>query len=381
MNFNFIAPHIIFGAGQAQSIAEHAAEYKRIVLVTGKSADRHGDIISLLEKSFSVQHITIDAEPTISMIQEAVDTAKSFRAELIVALGGGSVIDAGKAIAGLATNSGEILDYLEVIGKGKALENNPLPSIAIPTTAGTGSEVTKNAVIQSQEHHVKVSLRHNSMIPNIAIVDPELTLSMPPTVTAYTGLDALTQLIEPFISPMATPLTDAICREGLKRAARSLKKAFQHGENLQAREDMAIASVFGGLALANAKLGAVHGFAGPIGGMFNAPHGAVCASLLAHVLEMNYKSLAAREPDSASLFKLKELAVILTQAPTAKIQDGIEWVEKMCNELGVPSLSTYGVQQNDFESIAAKAEKAGSMKGNPIILTRDELLSILQQAY
>ena len=231
---------------------------------------------------------------------------------MVIGLGGGSAIDTGKAIAALLTNPGDPLDYLEVIGRGQALQQTPLPYIAIPTTAGTGSEVTRNAVLASHEHHVKVSLRSPLMLPRVAIVDPELTYSLPPAITASTGLDALTQLIEPYTCNSPNPMIDAICREGMQRAARSLKRAYQNGSDAAAREDMSIAALFGGMALANAKLGAVHGFAGPLGGLFPAPHGMICARLLPFVVEANVRALQMREPDSPVLKRYDEVAQLLT---------------------------------------------------------------------
>src|SRR5207245_11298164 len=212
----------------------------------------------------------------------------------------------------------ELLDYLEVIGQGRALENASTPFIAMPTTAGTGSEVTRNAVLASPRHRVKVSLRSPFLLPKIALVDPELTYDLPPSITASTGLDALTQLIEPYVSSRANPMTDAVCVDGLRRVARSLRVAFEAGRNAAAaREDMAVASLFGGLALANAGLGAVHGFAGPIGGMFPAPHGAVCAALLPDTMEVNLRALRRRAPESETLRRFDEIARILTGRPEA----------------------------------------------------------------
>ena len=208
--------------------------------------------------------------------------------------------------------SGELLDYVEIIGRGQALTKPSAPFIAIPTTAGTGSEVTRNAVLASPEHRVKVSLRSPLMLARVALVDPELTYDLPPALTASTGLDALTQLIEPFVCLRANPMTDGLCVEGMRRAARSLRVAFTDGQNKSAREDMAVASLFGGLALANAGLGAVHGFAGPIGGMFPAPHGAVCAALLPHVMTANIRALRQRAPGSEALRRYDKVARLLT---------------------------------------------------------------------
>jgi alcohol dehydrogenase class IV len=297
-----------------------------------------------------------------------------------VGFGGGSALDAAKAIAALLANGGDPLDYLEVIGRGKPLTQPSLPCIAIPTTAGTGAEVTRNAVLASVEHRVKVSLRSPHMLPRLALVDPELTYDLPPAVTASTGLDALTQLVEPFVSQRANPLTDALCREGMRRAARSLRRAYERGDDAAAREDMALASLFGGLALANAALGVVHGFAGPIGGMFPAPHGAVCARLLPYVMDANLRALRERSPTHEALNRYEEIAHILTGSAHATAADGVRWVQETGSALDIPPLAAYGMAADDVPVLVEKAAAASSTKGNPISLTPDEMREILARA-
>jgi alcohol dehydrogenase class IV len=309
---------------------------------------------------------------------QGVQYARENQCDLVIGMGGGSVIDAGKAIAALLTNPGDVLDYLEVIGRGQPLTQPPLPYIAIPTTAGTGSEVTRNAVLSSPEHRVKVSLRSPMMLPTLAVVDPELTYSLPPDITATTGLDALTQLIEPLTCNQPNPLTDAICREGIHRAARSLRRAYEYGDDPAARADMALASLLGGLALANARLGAVHGFAGPLGGMFNAPHGAICAALLPHVMAINVAALRARQPDHVALRRYDEIAHILTGSDSA--ESGADWVLALTRALNVSGLATYGITEADFDEVIEKSSQASSMKGNPIPLTPDDMRDILTRA-
>ena len=240
--------------------------------------------------------------------------------------------------------------------------------------------MTRNAVLGSPEHKVKASLRAASMLPAVALVDPELTYSVPPDVTVSTGLDAFTQCLEPFVSVRANPLTDSLCREGMLRAARSLRRAFENGEDAAAREDMAIASLFGGLALANAGLGAVHGFAGPIGGMFPAPHGAICARLLPWVMEANVRALEQRSSGSQALACYDEIGRLLTGNPAATAADGVAWVQALTEALDVPALSRFGVTPADFPEIVAKSQQASSMKANPIALTDVELTDILRQA-
>jgi alcohol dehydrogenase class IV len=318
----------------------------------------------------------VEKEPSLVTIQRGVTLARESHCDLVIGFGGGSALDTGKAIAAMLTNEGDLLDYLEVIGRGQALKNPSAPYIAIPTTAGTGAEVTRNAVLYSPEHHVKVSLRSPHMLPDIALVDPELTYTLPPDVTASTGLDALTQLIEPFVSIKANPMTDALCREGMKRAARSLRHAYQDGSSAEAREDMALASLFSGLALANAGLGAVHGFAGPFGGMFDAPHGAVCAALLPHVMAANVRLLHGNH----LLRRCDEVAQILTGNSHATADVGVGWVADLVRDLQVPPLRTYGFTESYVPELIEKSAAASSMKGNPIQLTPDDMRGILLNA-
>jgi alcohol dehydrogenase class IV len=284
------------------------------------------------------------------------------------------MIDTGKAVAALLTNGGDPLDYVEVIGKGQPLTKASAPYMAIPTTAGTGAEVTRNAVLGSPEQRVKVSLRSAFMLPRLALVDPELTYDLPAQLTATTGMDALTQLIEAFVSVKANPLTDAICREGMMRAARSLRRAYEHGDDVPARQDMCVASLFGGMALANAGLGAVHGLAGPLGGMFDAPHGALCAALLPHVMEVNRGMIRGPAGRGA------------VSAPT-EIVKRFEEVAKTVGDLGelvralkIPPLRQYGVKRGDFAAIIERSKSSSSMKGNPLPLRDEELREILERA-
>ncbi|WP_419778470.1 iron-containing alcohol dehydrogenase [Maridesulfovibrio sp.] len=383
MNFQFsTAPKIVFGPESAHSIPEHAAAMgKNICLVTGKSQQRIQWLIDALQQKVSSLHtIPISGEPDTELISAHAAEARAKGCDVVVAIGGGSVLDAGKAIAALIPNTRDILDYLEVVGKGMPLTEKPLPLIAAPTTSGTGSEVTSNAVLLSSEHRVKVSLRSTDMIPDIAVADPLLTLSAPPAVTAATGLDALTQLMESFVSRFASPMTDALCREGLKHGAKSMFPAYEDGQDVEARTGMALASLFSGITLANAKLGAVHGFAAPLGGEFKAPHGAVCAALLPYVMEINIRALKERDPQNPALAAYDEIAQILTADSTAQAADGIEWVKDICRKMNIPGLGEIGVAEKDFKSLAAKAAQASSMRGNPIELTGSELLEILKKA-
>jgi alcohol dehydrogenase class IV len=383
MRFNFAtATQIIFGMGSLKEAGRHAAVTGRhAFVITGRDIDRAAPLVDgLKENGVRCSQFSIAGEPTTDLALAAVREARGQRCDLVVGIGGGSVLDTGKVVAALLTNSGDLMDYLEVIGSGRPLQHASAPYIAIPTTAGTGTEVTSNAVLDSPGHQVKVSMRSPFMLPQLALVDPELTFTMPPSITASTGLDAFTQLLEAFVTRQANPLTDAICREGLQRAARSLKIAYLDGHNADARCDMCLASLFGGLALANAKLGAVHGFAGPLGGMYHAAHGALCAGLLPHVMEVNVKALRSRALESEALHRYDEIARIVSAVPTARAADGIAWIRDLCQQLKVPPLAKHGIKDQDFALIADKARQASSMKGNPIELTTEELLEVLQRA-
>jgi alcohol dehydrogenase class IV len=384
MQFEFAtATRIIFGAGTLPQVGPIAAGMgRRVLVVTGGTPARAAPLLAILAgQGLETTTFSVPGEPTISLVLAGVQQAQTAHCDVIIGFGGGSPIDAGKAIAALLTNTGDPFDYLEVIGRGQPLTQPPAPYIAIPTTAGTGAEVARNAVLGSPEHRVKVSLRSPLMLPRVALVDPELTYNLPPAITASTGLDALTQLMEPYVSHKANPFTDALCREGLNRAGYWLRRAYENGSNPVARENMALASLFGGIALTNAGLGAVHGFAGPFGGMFPAgPHGAVCARLLPSVMAMNVRALLERAPENRALRRYDEVAFILTGNPQATASDGVTWVEDLCEALQVPPLSAYGLTQADFPTLIEKAAQSSSMKGNPIALTPKEMAEILGEA-
>jgi alcohol dehydrogenase class IV len=391
MRFEFAtATRIIFGPRTMQEVPPIVAGIgHRALVVTGRSTERAWPLLEALiseSDGLSVTTFSVAGEPTTDLVRRGTEFARELECDVVIGFGGGSALDAGKAIAALLTNGGQPLDYLEVIGRGQPITQPPAPYIAIPTTAGTGAEVTRNAVLLSPEHRVKVSLRSPLMLPRLAVVDPELTYGLPPEVTASTGLDALTQVIEPYVSNKANPLTDAVCREGMRRAARSLRRVYESAlekemdDDPAAREDMALTSLLGGLALANAKLGAVHGFAGPLGGMFGGPHGAICARLLPPVVAVNVRALQDRLPNSESLRRYNEVAQILTGSPSATANDGVAWVQKLCDALQVPPLANWGVTRADFPVLIEKTAVSSSMKGNPIKLTSDELEGILTRA-
>jgi alcohol dehydrogenase class IV len=383
MPFEFAtAGRILFGDGVARQVAPAAAQMgRRVLLVTGVSAGRASSLAADLEASaLVVIPFHAPGEPTVELIRQGVEFARDERCDVVISMGGGSAIDAGKALAAMLANPGEPLDYLEVIGRGQPLVHPSVPFIAIPTTAGTGSEVTRNAVLASPERHVKASLRSSHMLPRLAVVDPELTLDLPPAITASTGLDALTQLIEPYVSSRANPMTDVFCLEGIRRAALALPRAWENGRDREARDGMAWASLLGGLALANAGLGAVHGFAAPIGGRFPAPHGAVCAAVLPHAMEINVEALRRRAPESRALERYSEIARLVTGCPDAAADDGVSWVAKLCRRLEIPGLRAYGVTGAEIPGLVEDAARASSMKANPLALTGEELREILARS-
>jgi alcohol dehydrogenase class IV len=383
MQFEFAtAGRIVFGPGRLKDIGAVAGAFgRRALVVTGAHAERAYGLRRLLgQKGVRSTDLSIDREPTTEDLRRGVHLAQAEQCDLVIGFGGGSPMDAAKGIAALLSNGGDPLDYLEVIGRGLPLTKASLPCIAIPTTAGTGTEVTRNAVILSPEHGVKVSLRGLQLLPAIALVDPELTLTVPPEVTASTGLDALTQLIEPFVSERASPVTDALCRDGMQRITRSLRRAYERGDDLLAREDMSLAALFSGLAMANAGLGSVHGFAGVIGGMVTGPHGAVCAALLPHAIRVNMRALRDRAPEDKALDMYQEVGRLLTGKQTAGAEEAVRWIEELCAALHVPTLAAYGLKPGQLPELLDKSAVASSMKVNPITLTRDEMQEIIVAA-
>jgi alcohol dehydrogenase class IV len=376
------ATRIRFGAATLAEIgpAAHACGRHSLV-VTGRDPARAEPLLAHLQAArVAATPFAIAHEPAIADIARGVETARAAGCDHVIGFGGGAALDAAKAIAALLTNSGDLLDYLEVVGRSQPLAHPSAPCIAIPTTAGTGSEVTRNAVLTSPAHRVKVSLRSPHLLPRLALVDPTLTHSLPPALTAATGLDALTQLIEPYGSPRANPLTDALCVDGIRRSARSLRRAWDDGADARAREDLALASLCGGLALANAGLGAVHGFANPVGGLFAAPHGAICGALLAPVMAANLAALQARAPLDPALRRYEEVARLLTGRAHATAADGVTWIRELVATLEIPRLATYGVTTATVPEIVTAAARASSMKANPVALTATELAAILAEA-
>ncbi len=377
------AASVRFGWGSLGQFHHHLAGLgEKVLVVCGKHSKRVEPCLEVLQSHgkratlFQIPH-----EPDTQLIEEGL-TCMAEGMDWVLGMGGGSVLDAAKALAIMAPQPGSLMDYLEVIGHGFAFPASSLPVVAIPTTAGTGSEVTRNAVLVSREHRVKVSLRHASMLPEVALVDPALTCTLPASMTAATGLDALTQLIEPFLSSRANPITDGLARQGIPLILRSLETAVRCPDHRQARTDMAMGSLLGGMALANAGLGAVHGIAGPLGGMQpSAPHGAICAVLLPHSLKQLHGALLEQPSSSACLDKLQSLACMILGHRQASIAEALGWLHEWIDSFTLPPLRAHGLLRNECALLAEKALASSSMDGHPIKMTLQEVNELVLCAY
>jgi alcohol dehydrogenase class IV len=378
-SFDLALPRqVMFGPGRAQELAGLLLAFgENVFMCTGRDPSRHR---ALLGDTDPVAVATVTREPTVDDVRTATAHARLAGADVVVAIGGGSVLDLGKAVAVLLGNGTDPMDHLEVVGRGVPIEKAPVPYVAVPTTAGTGAEATANATLRSPEHGIKASIRSPSMLAAVALVDPLLTLTCPPAVTASSGLDALTQCLEPYVSRRANPATDVLATDGLRRGARALRQAYEHADDSSAREEMALCSLFGGVALANSKLGAVHGFAGVLGGMLDAPHGGVCAALLAPVVEANVTALREREPKSSALPRYAHVARLVTGRDDASIEDALAWLRRTVAALDVPPLGALGLQSAQYAEVAEKAARSSSMQGNPVELTHEELVWVLHAA-
>ena len=391
------ASRTLFGCGVSKKVPSLVKELTALegcadapVLIVAGASDRFSaPLVAALaaEDVASVVYHCPGGEPTTATAEAAIALAASNGCGAVIAIGGGTPVDTGKCVAAVLTNGGDepdLYDFLEVVGRAQPLTRRCAPFIAVPTTAGPGAEVTKNSVLEAGDR--KVSMRHPYMLPDVSVIDPELTLSMPRDVTAHTGLDALTQCVEPYVCNSANPLTDAVSLEGIKAGARSLRRACENGDDLNAREDMCLCSYYGGLSLANAKLGAVHGFSGTLGGLLHAPHGAICAALLPHCCTVNVAALegrvAAENPEVAEkyLARYRTVARAVTGREDATVADGVEWMQALVRDCGVPGLGSFGLKEDDFAEVIAKSKESSSMKGNPVALTDEELAAMLRMA-
>ena len=371
-----------FGTGRVAEVPQVLASVgaTRVLVVTGRNPARANGILSALaEDGVTTEVFAVAAEPSIELVREAVMASADARCDAVLGYGGGSALDVAKATAVLAATGADPLDHLEVIGAGRPITRPGLPCIAVPTTAGTGSEVTRNAVLAGAG--VKASLRSPLMLPRLAVVDPDLLVGVPGRTIAASGMDALSQLVEPLLSARANPFTDALARDGIRRSARSLRRAYTDGmTDPDVREDLALASLFGGLCLANAGLGAVHGLAAAAGARLSAPHGAVCAAVVAAAVEVNLRALRDRAPDHPALAKAAELASLLTGDPNARPEDTVPWLQQLTRDLAIPGLASHGLAEGHVAAVVADAQRASSMRANPIELTDAEVSEIVARS-
>jgi alcohol dehydrogenase class IV len=385
--FQFNSPgSLIFGRGKIAEIGPIARSFGDSVLLIHNGEDRGSGggvdraVAILQDAALTVITHRQRGEPTIADIDNALAAARHTRCNVVIGFGGGSAIDAAKATAGLLTNEGSCLDYMEVIGSGRKITKPASPWIAIPTTAGTGAEATRNAVIGSPERKFKASIRSELLLPKSVLIDPELARSVPPNVTAASGMDALCQLIESYTSTGATVLTDSLARCGLDRVLPHLPRAYQNGNDIDAREQMALAAFLSGMALTNAGLGAVHGFAAPLGANFPVPHGFVCARLLPLVIAANLKALRKLSANHPTLQKYDEVAAHLhtDEAPSA---DGLpDFLHALAVELKIPPLAQFGMRGDHIPEMVRLARVASSMRYNPVTLADEDLADILHRA-
>ena len=392
------AARVVFGCGTAARVPALVKELTELedcadasVLIVAGASDRFSAPLAARLREAGVDSVTYHCaggEPSVATAEAAIALAKEHACGAVIAIGGGTPVDTGKCVAAVLTNGGptpDLYDFLEVVGRARPLTSRCAPFVAVPTTAGPGAEVTKNSVLEAGDR--KVSMRHPYMLPDVAVIDPELTLNLPKDVTAHTGLDALTQCLEPYVSNASNPLVDAIALEGVKIGARSLLRAYENGPNdLRAREDMCLCSYYGGLSLANAKLGAVHGFSGTLGGLLHAPHGAICAALLPHCCAINVEALEGRvtaeDPACAEKYleRYAQIARTVTDDPGATVAEGVAALAALVKACGVPGLGAFGLTEGDFDDVVAKSKESSSMKGNPVALSDEELKDMLRRA-
>ncbi|MBF9000047.1 MULTISPECIES: iron-containing alcohol dehydrogenase [Vibrio] len=378
--FQFMSPtRIIFGEGCfVQSLPLIRQYGYNILLVSGHDLTRCAPLVDdFKQQKKRYQHVSVSSEPNITMIEETAALGRKFHPDVVVAIGGGSVMDTGKALAAIIPNQGSVYDYVEVIGRNVPLKAKPLPFIAIPTTASSGAEVTKKAVLRSGQDRIKVSLRSNDMIASLAIVDPALTYGTERCLSGRGVMEAFANLMEVFVCSAPNLLTDMVCKEGLEKIAISGLKACLH-DNKGARSDVSFAAMLGGVALNNGQLGAAHGLAAALGGKLEAPHSVITSRLAPFVMHENIV-MAARQRRHDILARYKALAEILTGRRHVNVEDGVLWVNMMLDQLDIPPLDSFGICQTSFEKVTQDALRSHSIKGNPMPLTSERLMYVLNQ--
>lgn len=376
--FGFVSPRrTLFGRNCRHEAAAFIARLgARVVLVRSRSVPWALELAHELEAmGLAVTEVLAQGEPTIDELRAHLEVGRDSRSDSVVAVGGGSSIDLGKALAGLLPGDSDPLDHLEIVGAGQPIIRDPLPLVAIPTTSGTGAEATKNAVIAVAEHGLKVSLRDARMIPDMAIVDPALTDGAPKAITLATGLDAITQLIESYLSIRATPVTDSLCRDGIPMGITALRKLMQD-DDPGARDAMALASHLSGLALANSGLGVVHGLAAVIGARGGA-HGAICGRLLPTALEINE---AVVRQTGRPTERFDQVRAWLADGLGVEAGTASQALRAFVNAHDLPTLDQLGCKTPDYEAIANAALSASSTKANPVQLSCTDVVAILERA-
>jgi len=383
-------PLAVFGEGAIGRLGELAARYgRRAWLVTGTGALERSGVVAAAIANLESAGVAlagrqkVAGEPDTAIVDAGAREARGAGSDVVVGLGGGSVLDTAKAVACLLGNGGEALDYLEVVGRGKPVTKPSAPFVAVPTTAGTGSEATRNAVLADAASGTKASIRHESLLPRVALLDPALTHGLPPGITARSGLDAIVQLIEPYVSKRANPMVDALALEGLRRAAPALPRAYADGDDAEARADLLLAAYWSGIALAHCGLGVAHAFAGPLGGSFPVPHGLACAATIPFAMEANLHA-ARRAGDAETVRRYADVARAMgaagEEADDEAADAGAERMRELCELLNVPKLSVFGVTREATADLVARARKTSSMKANPADLSDEELAGVLEAA-
>lgn len=369
---------IVFGRGWATGLADAVAQRgRRVLLVRGQSVPAVDEVrASLVDAGCGLLTVLSRGEPSLECLQAAVARGRTGEVDVVLAIGGGSTIDLGKAAAAMIPQASDPLDHLEVVGRGKPLDAAPLPFVAAPTTAGTGAEATKNAVIGVSAARRKVSLRDDRMLADLALVDPALTDGAPPQVTLASGLDAVVQVIEPFLSARANPVTDALCRDAIPRGLAALCRLMV-AEDPAARDALSHVSLMGGLALANAGLGAVHGLAGPLGGRRPAAHGALCGRLLPGILVENRRALVEAGKD---LDRMEAVEAWVAEIFGADRSQAAETLMRHIDDWGLPRLADFGYTDADLDAVSEDAVSSSSMKANPVALTPTRLRAVLESA-
>ncbi|NVO28788.1 iron-containing alcohol dehydrogenase [Donghicola sp. C2-DW-16] len=380
MQFALAAPaRIEFGRGKAALVAPAVAALgQRVLLVRGRSVDWADQLERDIAAAGAAVTVVYSAgEPDLPLLLGLVDQARAAQVDVVVGVGGGSTLDLAKALAALVPAPAGPMRYLEVVGEGKPLEAAPLPYVAVPTTSGTGAEVTKNAVIGIPEAARKVSLRDDRMLADLAVIDPALTDGCPRSVTLASGLDAVVQVIEPYLSSRATVLTDALCREAIPRGLSALVRLMQ-AEDPTARDDLALTSVYGGLALANAGLGAVHGVAGVLGGTTGIAHGVLCGRFLCPVLRDHE---GAEDLPGATRARLAQVKLWIGQALSVPEEQAIDALEQWMDAAGLPRLADLTPEAPDAANVASASAMSSSMKGNPVTIPHSRLTEMVQKAF